>query len=76
MKEQKIVTPTTPRPTASTNHTPPQPYRESAPYLSQDEAGGRGAAVGPLQAAASGVSSSVTLVMPKPDRNCWHTEFP
>lgn len=34
-------------------------------YLSENEAGGGGAAIGPLQATASGVSPSVTLVMPK-----------
>lgn len=30
-------------------------------YLSEDEAGGRGAAVGPLQSAASGVRPSIGL---------------
>lgn len=37
-------------------------------YLSEDEAGGSGAAIGPLQSTASGVSPPVSLMKAKQTR--------
>ena len=43
--------------------------RNDTSHLSENEAGGGGAAIGPLQATPSGVSPSVTLVTPNTQRS-------